>query len=299
MTERIPVLRTAKLFIAGAFPRSESGRTIEVVAPDGTFLANVALASRKDARDAVVAARAAQPGWAGATAFNRGQVLHRIAELVEGRRGQFIGELRAHGVDADAAVHEVDAAIDRCIWYAGWTDKFAQVAGSVNPVAGPFFNISVPEPIGVVAVIAPQASALLGLVSVIVPVLVAGNTVVVVASEQRPLPAVTLTEVLATSDVPGGVVNVLTGRVAELAPTLAGHLDVDGLDLTGLPGAEGLRTGTGTGTDATALEAAAAEGVTRVLAAPTSEPDFLRTPRGVERIMTWCDLKTVWHPRGT
>jgi acyl-CoA reductase-like NAD-dependent aldehyde dehydrogenase len=299
MAERIPVLRTAKLFIGGAFPRSESGRTFEVVAPDGTFLANAALASRKDVRDAVVAARAAQPGWAGATPFNRGQVLHRIAELVEGRRGQFIDELRAHGAAADAAAHEADATIDRLIWYAGWTDKFAQIAGSVNPVAGPFFNVSVPEPVGVVAVIAPQTSALLGLVSVVAPALVAGNTVVVLASEQRPLPAVTLAEVLATSDVPGGVVNVLTGRVAELAPTLAGHLDVDGLDLTGLPGAVDLDTGLVSGVDATALETAAAEGVTRVLPAPSREPDFLRTPRGVERIMAWCDIKTVWHPKGT
>ena len=298
MAERIPVLRTAKLFIGGAFPRSESGRTFEVVAPDGTFLANAALASRKDVRDAVVAARAAQPGWAGATAFNRGQVLHRIAELVEGRRGQFIDELRAHGTDEHAAAHEVDATVDRLIWYAGWTDKFAQVAGSVNPVAGPFFNVSVPEPIGVVAVIAPQTSALLGLVSVVAPALVAGNTVVVVASQQRPLPAVSLTEVLATSDVPGGAVNVLTGQVAELAPTLAGHLDVDGLDLTGLTGLPGA-SDAGADVDATALEAAAAEGVTRVLAAPSVEPDFLRTPRGIERIMTWCDIKTVWHPKGT
>jgi acyl-CoA reductase-like NAD-dependent aldehyde dehydrogenase len=266
MAERIPVLRTAKLFIGGAFPRSESGRTVAITAPDGTFLANTALASRKDVRDAVVAARAAQPGWAGATAFNRGQVLHRIAELLEGRRSQFIDELRAHGVEADAAAREVDASIDRWIWYAGWADKFAQVAGSVNPVAGPFFNVSVPEPVGVVGIVAPQAQALLGLTSVVAPALVGGNTVVVIASQARPLPAVTFTEVLATSDVPGGVVNVLTGHVAELAPTLAGHLDVDGLDLTGLPG---LLVPPGTAdVDATAVEAVAAEGVTRVLPAP-------------------------------
>ena len=291
MAERTPVLRTAKLFIGGAFPRSESGRTYPVSGADGAFLANVALASRKDVRDAVVAARAAAPGWAGATAYNRGQVLHRIAELMEGRRAQLVDELATASGDATAAVREVDAAIDRVVRYAGWTDKFAQVAGGVNPVAGPFFNLSVPEPVGVVGVIAPQRSALLGLVSVVMPVLVGGSTAVVVASERRPLPAVTLTEILATSDVPAGVVNVLTGSVAELAPVLAGHLDVDGLDLTGVADVDGV--------DATALEVAAAADVTRVLPPPASEPDFTRTPRGVDRILAFCDIKTVWHPRGT
>lgn len=291
MAERVPVLRTAKLFIGGAFPRSESGRTFEVHGADGAFLANAALASRKDVRDAVVAARGAQPRWAGATAFNRGQVLHRVAELLEGRRAQLVDELTAAGGDADAAAREVDASVDRLVWYAGWTDKLTQVAGSVNPVAGPFFNLTVPEPVGVVAVIAPQRAALLGLVSVLAPVLTGGNTAVVVASEQRPLPAVTLTEILATSDVPAGVVNVLTGSVAELAPVLAGHLDVDGLDLTGLAGLADV--------DRAALEVAAAEDVTRVVAPPGEEPDFTRTPRGVDRIMAFCDLKTVWHPKGT
>jgi acyl-CoA reductase-like NAD-dependent aldehyde dehydrogenase len=291
MAERTPVLRTAKLFIGGAFPRSESGRTYAVTGADGAFLANVALASRKDVRDAVVAARAAAPGWAGATAYNRGQVLHRIAELMEGRRAQLVDELATASGDATAAGREVDAAIDRVVRYAGWTDKFAQVAGGVNPVAGPFFNLSVPEPVGVVGVVAPQRSALLGLVSVMMPVLVGGNTAVVVASERRPLPAVTLTEILATSDVPAGVVNVLTGSVAELAPVLAGHLDVDGLDLTGVADVDGV--------DATALEVAAAADVTRVLPPPASEPDFARTPRGVDRILAFCDIKTVWHPRGT
>lgn len=290
MAERIPVLRTPKLFIGGAFPRSESGRTYEVAGADGTFVANAALASRKDVRDAVVAARAAQPGWASATAYNRGQVLHRVAELVEGRRGQLVDELAVGSGDAAAAALEVDAAVDRLVWYAGWTDKLAQVAGSVNPVAGPFFNLSVPEPVGVVAVVAPQKSALLGLVSVLAPVLVGGNAAVVVASERRPIPAVTLGEILATSDVPGGVVNLLTGSVAELAPVLAGHLDVDGLDLTGTVGVDGV--------DRAALEAAAAEDVTRVLPPPASEPDFTRTPRGVDRILAFCDLKTVWHPKG-
>lgn len=290
MAERIPVLRTPKLFIGGAFPRSESGRTYEVAGADGTFVANAALASRKDVRDAVAAARAAQPGWASATAYNRGQVLHRVAELVEGRRGQLVDELAVGSGDATAAALEVDAAVDRLVWYAGWTDKLAQVAGSVNPVAGPFFNLSVPEPVGVVAVVAPQTSALLGLVSVLAPVLVGGNAAVVVASERRPIPAVTLGEILATSDVPGGVVNLLTGSVAEVAPVLAGHLDVDGLDLTGTVGVDGV--------DRAALEAAAAEDVTRVLPPPASEPDFTRTPRGVDRILAFCDLKTVWHPKG-
>ena len=291
MAERMPVMKTYKLAIGGAFPRSESGRTYEVAAADGSFLANAAQASRKDVRDAVVAARAAQPGWAKATAFNRGQVLYRIAELMEGRREQLASELTALDGDEQAALAEVDATIDRWVWYAGWTDKFAQVAGSVNPVAGPFFNISSPEPIGVVGVIAPQRSGLLGLASVVAPALVSGNTVVVIASERRPLPAITLSEILATSDVPGGVVNVLTGSTAELAPTLAGHLDIDGLDLTGLVDAEGV--------DRTALEVDAAENVKRVLAPPAAEPDFTRVPRGIERIVAWCDVKTVWHPKGT
>jgi len=291
MAERMPVMKTYKLAIGGAFPRSESGRTFEVLAADGSFLANAAQASRKDVRDAVVAARAAQPGWAKATAFNRGQVLYRIAELMEGRREQLAAELTALDGDEQAALAEVDATIDRWVWYAGWTDKFAQVAGSVNPVAGPFFNISSPEPIGVVGIIAPQRSGLLGLASVVAPALVSGNTVVVIASERRPLPAITLSEILATSDVPGGVVNVLTGSTAELAPTLAGHLDVDGLDLTGIVGAEGV--------DRTALEVDAAENVKRILAPPAAEPDFARVPRGIERIVAWCDVKTVWHPKGT
>jgi acyl-CoA reductase-like NAD-dependent aldehyde dehydrogenase len=291
MAERMPVMKTYKLAIGGAFPRSESGRTYEVIAADGSFLANAAQASRKDVRDAVVAARAAQPGWAKATAFNRGQVLYRIAELLEGRREQLASELTALDGDEQAALAEVDATIDRWVWYAGWTDKFAQVAGSVNPVAGPFFNISSPEPIGIVGIIAPQRSALLGLASVVAPAVLSGNTVVVIASERRPLPAITLSEILATSDVPGGVVNVLTGSTAELAPPLAGHLDVDGLDLTGIVGAPGV--------DRTVLEVDAAENVKRVLAPPAAEPDFTRVPRGIERISAWCDVKTVWHPKGT
>ena len=209
---RLAIRKTYKLFIGGAFPRSESGRSYVVTSVNGDFLANAALASRKDVRDAVVAARKAFPGWAGATAYNRGQILYRIAEMLEGRRDQFIAE-----VGGEAAA-EVDAAIDRWVWYAGWADKLAQVYGNANPVAGPFFNLSAPEPTGVVGIVAPQASSLLGLVSVLAPVVVSGNAAVVLAAEQRPLPAVTLAEVLATSDLPGGVVNLLTGRVAETAP---------------------------------------------------------------------------------
>ena len=216
---RLDVRKTYKLYVGGAFPRSESGRSYEVTDAKGRFLANAALASRKDARDAVVAARKAFPGWSGATAYNRGQVLYRVAEVMEGRRDQFAAEVAAaEGRTAARARSAVEAAIDRLVWYAGWSDKVAQVAGSANPVAGPFFNFSVPEPTGVVAVVAPQRSALLGLVSVVAPVIVTGNTAVVLASQTMPLPAVTFGEVLATSDVPGGVVNILTGRVGRGRP---------------------------------------------------------------------------------
>ncbi len=291
---RVDVRKTYKLFIGGAFPRSESGRTYAVSAADGQFLANAALGSRKDARDAVVAARAAQQGWAGATAYNRGQVLYRVAELLEGRRAQFADEVAAgEGVSRAEADAAVSAAVDRWVWYAGWADKVAQVAGSANPVAGPYFNLSVPEPTGVVAVLAPQRSSLLGLVSVLAPVLVTGNTAVLVSSEQRPLPAITLSEVLATSDVPKGVVNVLTGRTAEIAPHLAGHLDVNAIDLAGAAVAEGITWG--------ALEADAAGSIKRVLRPPLddAEPDWTAAPDGPRRILAFTETKTVWHPKGT
>ena len=298
---RLGVRKTYKLFVGGAFPRSESGRVYEVVDAAGGFLANAALGSRKDARDAVVAARGAVAKWSGATAYNRGQVLYRVAEMMEGRRAQFVDEVaRAEGLDAAAATAQVDAAIDRWVWYAGWTDKLAQVAGAANPVAGPYFNLSVPEPTGVVAVLAPQASSLLGLVSVVAPVLVPGNTAVVVVSQRRPLPAVTLAEVLATSDLPGGVVNLLTGRTAEIAPWLASHEDVNALDLTGAAGADGV--------DWAELESAAAATLTRVLrpagdgparaADGTVEPDWTSTPNGPARILVFTETKTVWHPKG-
>ena len=282
---RIAVRKTYKLYIGGAFPRSESGRSYMVSDYSGGFLANAALGSRKDARDAVVAARKAFPGWSGATAYNRGQVLYRVAEVLEGRRTQFAAEVRmATGASPARAATEVDAAIDRWVWYAGWADKIAQVRGSANPVAGPYFNFSVPEPCGVVAVLAPQDSALLGLVSVIAPAIVSGNTCVVVASERRPLPAVTLAEVLATSDVPGGVVNVLTGAVAEIAPWLASHMDVNAIDVTGAPGAL-----------ADDMAVAAADNLKRVVRLPAS--DWTAEP-GMERIVSYLETKTVWHPVG-
>ena len=280
MSKRLSIPKTYKLAIGGAFPRSESGRTYEVVSAKGAFLANAAKASRKDARDAVVAARAAVKGWSGATAYNRGQVLYRVAEVLEGRRAQFVEEIAAQeGVSVAAAGTQVDDAIDLWVWYAGWCDKYAQVAGNANPVAGPYFNITVPEPTGVVAIVAPQDSALLGLVSVVAPALVAGNTVVVLASERFPLSAISLAEVLATSDLPGGVVNVLTGSSAEVAPWLASHADVNALDLAG---ADEL--------DWVDLEIAAADTLKRVL-----------PPGPVEaspaRIAAFTETKTVWHTK--
>jgi len=282
---RIPVTKTYKLYLGGGFPRSESGRSYPVSDSRGRFLANAAQGSRKDARDAVVAARKAFQPWAGVTAYNRGQVLYRVAEMMEGRREQFAAEVAAaEGAQARRATALVDAAIDRWVWYAGWTDKIATVLGAANPVTGPYFCFTVPEPTGVVAVLAPQASSLLGLVSVLAPVIAGGNTAVVVASQARPLPAVTLAEVLATSDVPGGVVNVLTGRTAELAPWLAAHGAVDALDLCGSPAA--IRAD---------LERTAAGTVKRVLRAPASEPDWTRAP-DLTRLRGFQETKTVWHP---
>jgi acyl-CoA reductase-like NAD-dependent aldehyde dehydrogenase len=278
---RLAVRKTYKLFIGGAFPRSESGRSYVVTSPKGDFLANASRASRKDVRDAVVAARKAVPGWSGATAYNRGQILYRIAEMLEGRRAQFAEEV---GGGKRAALETVDAAIDRLVWYAGWSDKIAAVHGSSNPVAGPYFNLSSPEPTGVVAIVAP-ADPLLGLVSVVAPVVVTGNTCVVIAAERTPLPAITLSEVLATSDLPGGVVNVLTGRQAELAPWLAAHMDVNGIDLTGVDDADlALR-----------CEQDAAENLKRVYR--PGETDWQADP-GLGRMTRFLETKTVWHPVG-
>jgi acyl-CoA reductase-like NAD-dependent aldehyde dehydrogenase len=279
---RLTVPKTYKLYIGGKFPRSESGRVYDLVSASGTFLANVAQASRKDARDAVRAARSAVSGWSGATGYNRGQVLYRIAELLEGRRAQFVEEIvQSEGVSADAAGKQVDAAIDVWVWYAGWADKYVQVAGNGNPVSGPYFNISTPEATGVVAIVAPQQSSLLGFVSVVAPALVSGNTVVVVASEKAPLSAISLSEVMATSDVPGGVVNVLTGSPGELAPWLAAHADVNAMDLAGAGDTEWVD-----------LQISAADTLKRVLPPESGVP-----APSVQRITFFTETKTVWHTK--
>ncbi|MET8221379.1 aldehyde dehydrogenase family protein [Streptomyces hirsutus] len=284
---RLSVFKTYKLYVGGKFPRSESGRVFEVTDSGGNWLANAPLSSRKDARDAVVAARKAFGGWAGATAYNRGQVLYRVAEMLEGRREQFASEVAdAEGLSQAQAAAQVDAAVDRWVWYAGWTDKIAQIVGGGNPVAGPFFNLSSPEPTGVVAVLAPQGSSFLGLVSVLAPVIATGNTAVVVASEKAPLPALSLGEVLATSDVPGGVVNILSGRTAEIAAPLAAHQDVNAIDLAGAD--EAL---------AKELEIAAADNLKRVLR-PQPVDDWAATP-GTDRMTAFLETKTVWHPTGS
>jgi acyl-CoA reductase-like NAD-dependent aldehyde dehydrogenase len=263
---RLPVAKTYKLYIGGAFPRSESGRTYVAQGQ------NVARASRKDLRDAVRAARAAQPKWAAQTAYNRGQVLYRLAEMLEARGA----DLSAHCSGPD----EVGRAIDRVVWYAGWSDKLAQVLGAANPVAGPYFNFTVPEPTGVVGILAPEEPALAGLVSRVAPAIVGGNAVVVVASESQPLAAIELAEAFATSDLPGGIVNVLTGRKAELSPWLAGHMDVNALDVAGVDGG------------AAELEELAAENVKRVVHGASDD-------QSLWEITAFLELKTVWHPIGT
>ncbi|MFC8272011.1 aldehyde dehydrogenase family protein [Streptomyces sp. NPDC057271] len=286
MSDRLSVFKTYKLYVGGKFPRSESGRVYEVQDSKGKWLANAPLSSRKDARDAVVAARKAFGGWSGATAYNRGQILYRIAEMLEGRRDQFTAEVAgAEGLSKSKAAAVVDAAVDRWVWYAGWTDKIAQIVGGANPVAGPYFNLSTPEPTGVVTVVAPQDSSFLGLVSVIAPVIATGNTVVVIASEKAPLPALSLGEVLATSDLPGGVVNILSGKAAEMGPHLAAHQDVNAIDLTGAD-ADLARE----------LEIAAADNLKRVLR--PRAVDFAESP-GTERMTAFLETKTVWHPTGS
>ncbi|MER7175405.1 aldehyde dehydrogenase family protein [Streptomyces mesophilus] len=283
---RLSVFKTYKLYVGGKFPRSESGRVYEVNDAKGTWLANAPLSSRKDARDAVVAARKAFGGWAGATAYLRGQILYRVAEMLEGRRDQFVREVQdAEGLSKAKAGAVVDAAVDRWVWYAGWTDKIAQIVGGGNPVAGPFFNLSSPEPTGVVTVVAPQESSFLGLVSVLAPVIATGNTAVVIASEDRPLPALSLAEVLATSDVPGGVVNILSGRTAEIATPLAAHQDVNAIDLAGAD--EQL---------AKELEVAAADNLKRVL---RPQPVDWAADPGTSRLTPFLETKTVWHPTGS
>jgi acyl-CoA reductase-like NAD-dependent aldehyde dehydrogenase len=262
---RLPVRKTYKLFVGGEFPRSESGRTYEA---EGQ---NVARASRKDVRDAVRVARGAFPKWAGMTAYNRGQVLYRVAEMMEARRSEF--------ADLCSGPKEVERSIDRWVWYAGFADKLAQVLGSSNPVAGPYFNFTVPEPQGVVGILAPQEPALAGLVSRVAPAIVGGNAVVAVASESHPLAAIELAEALATADVPGGVVNILTGLRDELAPVLAGHMDVNALDVSGADG------------EIAELERLAADNVKRVVRGAADDQSAWEISRFLE-------LKTVWHPIG-
>ena len=280
MAGRLPVAKTYKLFIDGAFPRSESGRTFPVHGPDGTLLANAARASRKDLRDAVRTARTAQEGWAARTAYNRGQVLYRVAEMLEGRRAELATLLSDTGLATEAAEEEVEASIDRWVWYAGWSDKVHHVLGTVNPVAGPYFNFTVPEPTGVVGLVASGRPALLGLVSRLVPAIVGGNAVVVVTGGDASLVAVTLGEVLATSDVPAGVVNVLTGERAELLPWLISHLDVNAVDLTGAD--DDLEA---------EVVAGAAANVKRVVFGDVEE----ESPYAIADFM---EMKTLWHPIG-
>jgi len=280
MSKRIDVKKTYKLFIGGAFPRTESGRTYEVKNSKGVFIANPCMASRKDLKDAVVAARAAQGSWSQATAYNRGQILYRIAEMLEGRREQFISEIsELTGVTVQKASDEVEASIDLLVWYAGWTDKISALDGATNPVAGPYYNFTIPEALGVVGFIAPKKSALLGFIAGIAPIIAGGNTVIALASESAPLPAMSLAEVIATSDVPAGVVNILTGKTAELAPWFASHMDIDGLDITGLDSkfvAE--------------VKVAGAQNLKRI----HSFKDVV-TPG---RILAFMESKTVWHPIG-
>jgi len=289
--DRIGVRKTYKLYIGGAFPRTESGRAYEVFGAKGELLANASRGTRKDIREAVRAARQAFGGWSAKTAYNRSQILYRIAELMEGRREQFVAEvMAAEGISRFRAARGVDAAIDRWVWYAGWADKYPQMIGTVNPVAGSYFNFSVPEPTGVVGMIAPEHSSLLGLVSRLAPIIVSGNAAVIISSETRPLPAVTLTEVLATSDVPGGVVNLITGLRRELVGHLAGHMDVNALDAFGAAAQE-----------AAGLEEIAVENVKRFVRPPSSlnRYDWLsERAQSPYLIGEFVEIKTVWHPIG-
>ena len=281
---RLDVKKTYKLYVGGKFPRSESGRVYEVQSHKGEHFANVALASRKDVRDAVVAARAAQSGWATNTAYLRGQILYRIAEMLEGRRDQFVAEIRElTGKSEKAANQEVDAAIDSWVWHAGWSDKIDAVAGNMNPVAGPFFNISTNQPTGVVGAFAPQDSALVGFVNTVAPAIVSGNTVVVVTSERLSPVALSFAEVLATSDLPGGVVNVLSGKESELSSWLVSHMDVNAVDLEGA-------------SNGTELEIEAAQTIKRVIRCCSY--DRSGSTGSLQHILDLMEVKTVWHPKG-
>jgi len=277
---RIDVNKTYKLFIGGAFPRSESGRVYEIKGANKKFIANPALASRKDLRDAVVAAKAAHSGWANATAFNRGQILYRVAEIMQGRSDQFIDQICAlEGVTTKVAKIQVEEAIDTWVWYSGWCDKLSSVSGSLNQVSGPFYNFTTPEALGVVAVFAENKPSLLGVVRTLAPVIASGNSAVLIASESYPLPAITLSEVLATSDVPAGVVNILTGKITELAPWVGSHMEIDGVDVAGLSKKQEEE-----------LNLVGADNLKRIFRfSPTNHP---------ERILSFMEQKTVWHPIG-
>ena len=279
MSNRIDVKKTYKLFINGAFPRTESGRTYEIKNSKGVFIANPCLASRKDLKDAVVAARAAQSGWNKASAYNKGQILYRIAEMLEGRRSQFVEEIvLVTGVTKAKAEKEVTESVDRLVWYAGWTDKLSSLSGALNPVAGPFYNFTIPESMGVIAAIAPETPSLLGLIDAIAPIIVGGNTVVILASTKAPLSAMNFAEVIATSDVPAGVINILTGKKEEIAPWMASHMDIDGLDISGLaPKSQG------------DIRIAGAENLKRIYSFKSADPG---------RILAYLENKTVWHPIG-
>ncbi len=279
MSNRIDIKKTYKLFINGAFPRSESGRTYEIKNAKGVFIANPCLASRKDLKDAVVAARAAHSGWNKATAYNKGQILYRIAEMLEGRRAQFIDEIiSATTLTKSKAEREVTDSVDRLVWYAGWSDKLSSLSGALNPVAGPYYNFTVPESMGVIAAIAPETPSLLGLIDAIAPIIVGGNTVVVLASTKAPLSAMSFAEVLATSDLPAGVINILTGKKDEIAPWMASHMDIDGFDISGV-GAKSQGV----------LRVAGAENLKRIFSFKSADPG---------RILAFLENKTVWHPIG-
>lgn len=277
---RIDINKTYKLFIGGAFPRSESGRVYEIKGANKKFIANPALASRKDLRDAVVAAKAAQSGWANATAFNRGQILYRVAEIMQGRSDQFIDEICAlEGVTTKVAKIQVEEAIDTWVWYSGWCDKLSSVTGSLNQVSGPFYNFTTPEALGVVAIFAENKPSLLGVVRTLAPVIASGNSAVLITSESYPLPAITLSEVLATSDLPAGVVNILTGKITELAPWVGSHMEIDGVDVAGLSKKQEEE-----------LKLVGADNLKRIFRfSPTNHP---------ERILSFMEYKTVWHPIG-
>ncbi|MEY4283187.1 MAG: hypothetical protein RL467_743 [Actinomycetota bacterium] len=279
MSNRIDVKKTYKLFINGAFPRTESGRTYEIKSAKGVFIANPCLASRKDLKDAVVAARTAQSGWNKASAYNKGQILYRIAEMLEGRRGQFVEEIvLVTGATKSKAEKEVTDSVDRLVWYAGWSDKLSSLSGALNPVAGPYYNFTMPESMGVIAAIAPEVPSLLGLIDVIAPIIVGGNTVVVLASTKAPLSAMSFAEVIATSDVPAGVINILTGKKDEIAPWMATHMDIDGFDISGLAAkSHG------------AIRIAGAENLKRIYSFKSADPG---------RILAFLENKTVWHPIG-